>query len=156
MKNRTDRVVMVIVLFTLLVFLMSLPLYAGEKKGKIITMKIKYGEKDRSSRDYDILASPEVKTPGGKMVTIEIAANPKELRYGFKMELTPRISEKNPLLIIVDIRAWEIRDTQDKARKYMELTKQTIKVMKGATSVTEIQQPGDRDVLITVTPNYKL
>ncbi|MCD4785264.1 MAG: hypothetical protein K8T10_15715 [Candidatus Eremiobacteraeota bacterium] len=154
MKNRTDRFIMIVVFFAILVFFVSLPSFATEEKGKVITLKIKYGEKDRSSRDYDILASPEVKTPEGKKVTVELAANPERLRYGFKMELTPRISDKNPLIIIVDIRAWEIRDTKDKARKYMDLTKQTIKVMKGATSVTEIQQPGDRDVLITITPNY--
>jgi len=155
MKDRFGKVIIGITMLALIIiFIMSLPALADEKKGEIITLKIKYGEKDRSSRQYDILAEPEVKTPQGKKATVELAADPGKMRYGFKMELTPRISEKNPLLIIIDIHAWEIRDTEDKARKYMELTKQTIKVMKGATSVTEIQQPGDRNVLITVTPNY--
>jgi len=129
--------------------------FALAEKKKKITIKIQYGEKAKTERNYNILAKPEVVILEGETATVKVEN--KKGEFGFKAELTPTIG-KNPELIIVKMKAWELRNVEegDKiVKKYVELADRVIRVKRGFPSVNEVLDAGpNRNVLIMVTPNY--
>jgi hypothetical protein len=134
-----------------------IPVFAAEQKKTAISLKIEYGKKDRSARDYDIIASPAIVTVGGAMATVKIG---EENSLGScKIEITPSTSEK-PDLVIMMVKAWELREVRDTDGKYVKkfvaiMDEQAMKVKSGSKTITEISVGADRDLLITITPTIQ-
>lgn len=131
--------------------------WADDKdSGTPVQLRIKYGIKLHTSRDYEILASHVLKTTEGKMASIEM----KDLEdgRGFKMEVTTTIGKENPELMILKIKAWELREvTKDGKtdKEFVLVIDQESRVARGATMVTQEKAGIDRDVVFTITPYYR-
>lgn len=146
-------------LLTATIILRICPTFAKESskdsKAKSIEILIKYGEKDRTSREYEILASPTVLTKEGTLATIQVGD--EKSTFGFKVEMTPTIGD-NPELVILAIKAWETREVRDEGKfvkKWVELMDTTLRIKSGSESLTEIQDGAERDVLIAIIPTIK-
>lgn len=146
---------MMIVFSAVLIISTLAPALAEEEGSRAISIKVKYGTKDRTARVYDIIAEPVVKTLEGE--TALAAFEEEDESYGFKLELTSTVGD-NPSLIKIDMKAWELRVVEEDGKsekKYVILTEQKLNIIKGGTSVTDIAVGNDRNVQILITPNYE-
>lgn len=144
-----------LVAIMLFAFIAANMAYAADNGKKKFTITARYGVKSMYERDYDFLASPVIKVLEGETATVKVEDEVKKT-YGFKVEVTPTIGE-NPELVIVKMKAWELRDVEEDGKivkKYVLLSDREIKVMKDATSITDVRVPPDRDVRVTIQPNY--
>jgi hypothetical protein len=144
-------------IITLLFAIAFLPACAQAQSGKQIDLDITYGAKQPSERVYDVLANPKMKVKDGQTGRMKVE-KPDE-KFGFEIEITPTIGKDNPNLIILKIKAWELRDvskSDGKAQKeYVEIIDQTSRVRNGATVICGLKAAIDRDVQVTITSIIK-
>lgn len=129
-------------------------LSAGEKNKRTIELTVKYGQKGVTERDYEFLSTMKLKTPEGKMV--EVKKKDLSNGRGYKIQITPTIGKNNPELIIMKIKAWELRTTKkDEKMEYVEVLNQTSRVARNATMMATEKAGIDRDIAFTIRPTYK-
>lgn len=139
------------------VFLLAADAFCDDAPGRTIDMKITYGMKQRTEREFTILASPSIKTREGTKASISVEN--LEDKRGFKIEVTPSIGTDNPELMILVIKAWELREiTKDgkQVTEYVPIMDQTSRVSRGATMFYSERAGIDRDIQVTITPYYKI
>ena len=155
MNMNCRKVTVMLVAIMLFAFIAGNLAYAAETGKKKFTIIARYGVKSKYERDYDFLAQPIIKTLEGETATVKVEDEVKKT-FGFKVEVTPTIGE-NPELVIIKMKAWELRDVLEDGKivkKYVLLSEREIKVMKDATSITDVRVPPDKDVRVTIQPNY--
>lgn len=141
----------------LAIFILSIngSLYAQDTQKKVIDLKIIYQTKEPTSRIYDTLAQPEVKTAEGTVANVTVGDINSE--YAFKVDVTPTLDPQVPGLIILKIKAWELRDVYRDGKyvkDFVSIVDWTSRVVKGGASVTEQRVTVDRDVRITIYADY--
>ncbi len=155
MQMNYRKITVTLVAIMLFAFIAGIPAFAADSSKKKFTIIARYGVKSMYERDYDFLAQPTIKVLEGETATAKVEDEEKKT-YGFKVEVTPTIGE-NPELVIIKMKAWELRDVMEDSKivkKYVLLSEREIKVMKDATSITDVRVPPDKDVRVTIQPNY--
>ncbi len=130
---------------------------AEEAGPRMIQLKVEYGMKSVTARQFDILARHSTKVREGEKAEIEKKG--LEDDRGFRMEITTTIGSENPELMILQIKAWELRIvTEDgqSVQKFVPVLDQTSRVARGATLVVSERAGIDRDIVFNITPYYSL